>query len=153
MEVQWSEQVPSQQQRDVRGNCVESRYNRLYHFVWRNWTFDRWTSFPLHLYLSNRVVVGKWSRIHKVKKWPGSHTVDSSHLTPQASPGRWSHVLLVRPPRNGHPKDISTCWLRPSEILTAPSNSPQLPDNQLCFSTPYSAAWNRSTALDEWRSC
>lgn len=74
-----------------------ARCNRLCNFFWRNWTFDRWT-FPFHWYLSNRVVAGKWSRFHKVKKWPGSHPVDSSHPPPRLfHPGRWSRVLWGRP--------------------------------------------------------
>ena len=79
--VTWPGSLPTAEEEA----WVETCYNRLFNFVWRNWTFDRWTSFPLHSYLSNRVVVGKWSRIHEVKKWPGSHTVDSPHLPPKFS--------------------------------------------------------------------
>lgn len=80
MEIQWPDKGPKQQKRKA---LIETCYNRLFNFVWRNWTLDRWTSFPLDSCLSNRVVVRKWSRIHKVKQWTASHTVGSTHLTPR----------------------------------------------------------------------
>lgn len=117
--VTWPGSLPPAEE----GAWVETCYNRLFHSVWRNWTFDRWTSFPLHVYLSNRIVVGKWSRIHKVKNWPGSHTVDCPRLPPWLlQAGGPMHSWYVHT-KNGHLKDTSTSWVWPSEILAATSNT------------------------------
>lgn len=103
--VTWRGSLPAAEEEA----WVETCYNQLLNFVWRNWTFDRWTSFPLRSYLSSGVVVREWSRIHQVKKWPGSHTVGSPHLL-QSSPSRWSHALLVCPHQNWSPKGHVSLW-------------------------------------------
>lgn len=145
--VTWPGFIPTSEE----GAWVETCCKRLFNFVWRNWTFDRWTSFPLHSYLSNRVVVGKSSRIHKVKKWPSSHTIGSSHLPPQPLQAGGPMGGCYVHTENGHLKDRSASWVWPPEVLAATSNSClNSGQSALLF---HAALWYHSNVLDEWTSC